>query len=99
MSTPASASPERQVARQGWIQTLLIIVSTVSAVTLAYGRVENEAGRATETAIEARKDAEQAKDQIQALQVELLKFQATVVGDVREIKAILEARLPAPKGN
>lgn len=90
-------SADRQLTKQGWIQTALVIIATISAGSLAYGRLEAKTDRAAERADTAFGEASTARTQANVLQLELLKFEGMIHGDIREIKALLQQRLPERK--
>lgn len=77
-----------------WSRTLLVIVTTCGAVFLAYGRIEakadkgaNDAAEAKEKAVEVEKIARETKD-------EFLKMASALASDVRNVRTILDERLP-----
>lgn len=87
-------SPERALVRQGWLQTAVVIVSFITAIIVAFNNLSNTANAASKKADDAAKTAADVADEARRTKDEFLKTVAGLASDVRNVKTILDERLP-----
>lgn len=86
----APIGPDGQQARQGWIQTGLIVVTTIVTITLGYARLDAKANEAIGIATSAKGTA--ATAETHASNVETMSQSMSV--ELMRIRTILDERLP-----
>lgn len=89
-----SSEPDKQVARQGWVQTVVTVGAVLVTTAIGYSDTRNTANNARADAATARDDAAKAHDKLHLLERELLKMKEETNVSLKEIKTILEQRLP-----
>lgn len=97
--TPSSAGAPARISpvMLDWFRTLLIIGSTVGAVFLAYGRLDARAAAAVEDAKAAKAKAESVEKEVRDTKEQFIQAVAGLASDVRNVKTILDERLPRPQ--
>ncbi len=79
-----------------WFRTFLIIGSTVGAIFLAYARLDSRAAVALDQAREAKEKATAVEKEVRDTKEGFLQAVAGLASDVRNVKTILDERLPRP---
>ena len=97
MAPSAVTSPRVSPAMLDWFRTVLVIVTTVGAVFLAYGKLSASAETAVKDAAIARAKAESVEKEVRDTKEEFIRAVAGLASDVRNVKTILDERLPKPQ--
>lgn len=90
-----TGSPDGQMAKQGWIQTGLIVITTIVTITLGYAKLDAKANEAIGVATRAEGTAKNAETH--ASNVETTSSSMSL--ELMRIRTILDERLPKKNGD
>lgn len=94
MPSPSAAAASKPAMALDWLRTLIVVVTVCGSVFLAYGKLDARAESAGKDAAAARAKAEEVEKIARDTRDEFLKTVAGLASDVRNVKTILDERLP-----
>lgn len=89
----SNAVLDKQVVRQGWIQSVVVVITLLTALVGVYVNLKQDAQAAMNTADKAEKKAEHVEGEVNKIREEGIDMGKELV----RIRTILDERLP-PKG-